>query len=139
MLTSMARIASVLFIALVALAGRVWAVQTAEPRAFGYTVGDVLERRVLVDRDRDGTVDPASLPRTGRSGRWFQLREAVLLPDGVRLRYQIVNTPLQPDRENLPSLRLRVFGPHGRARQADIGPFTVALAPVAQLGANDVI
>jgi len=137
----MVRIASLLAIALVALAGRAWplSVQTIEPRPFGYTVGDVLERRVLVDRAQDGTVDPASLPRPGRSSRWFQLREAASGPDGVRLRYQIVNTPLQPERENLPSLRLRVIGPDGRARQADIGPFTVALAPVAQFGPNDVI
>src|SRR6266850_1120684 len=45
--------------------------QTIEPRAFGYTVGDVLQRRVVLDPNRDGTLDPASLPHPGRSGRWF--------------------------------------------------------------------
>jgi mxaA protein len=128
-------------VALFALANSTVALQldTVEPRPFGYTVGDVLERTLRVDRTRDGTVDPASLPKPGRVGRWFQLRAVTPLPDGVRLAYQIVNTPPQPDRENLPSLRVRVIGPDGRARDADIGPFTVAMAPVAQFGSYDAI
>src|SRR5207253_4910658 len=126
---------------LVALAGssRVLALGTVEPRPFGYTVGDVLERRLLVDPNRDGTLDPASLPRPGRTGRWFQLSAVTPLPDGARLTYQIVNMPPQADQENLPSLRVRVIGPDGRPRDADIGPFTVAMAPVARFGSDDVI
>ncbi len=127
--------------ALLALANSVAAVQleTIEPRPFGYTVGDVLERTLRVDRTRDGTLDPASLPKPGRIGRWFQLRAVTPLPDGVRLAYQIVNSPTQPGRENLPSLRVRVIGPDGRARNADIGPFTVAMTPVAHFASDDVI
>jgi len=126
---------------LVALAGssRVLALETVEPRPFGYTVGDVLERRLLVDPNRDGTLDPAGLPRPGRTGRWFQLSAVTPLPDGARLTYQIVNMPPQADQENLPSLRVRVIGPDGRPRDADIGPFTVAMAPVARFGSDDVI
>lgn len=143
MRTFMARIAprALLAAALAPLAGAAWAlsVETAEPRSFGYTVGDVLERRLLVDRARDGTVDPASLPRPGRYGRWFQLREAAFVPDGVRLAYQIVNVPLQPQQENLPSLRVRVIAPDGHTQEADVGPFTVAMTPVAHFGPDDVI
>jgi mxaA protein len=128
-------------IALTALASstRALLLETVEPRPFGYTVGDVLERTLRVDRTRDGTLDPASLPKPGRIGRWFQLRAVIPLPDGVRLDYQIVNMPPQPDRENLPSLRVRVIGPDGRARDADIGPFTVAMTPVAHFDSNDAI
>jgi mxaA protein len=115
------------------------ALETVEPRPFGYTVGDVLERTLRVDRTRDGTLDPASLPKPGRIGRWFQLRAVIPLPDGVRLDYQIVNMPPQPDRENLPSLRVRVIGPDGRARDADIGPFTVAMTPVAHFESDEAI
>jgi mxaA protein len=112
---------------------------TIEPRPFGYTVGDVLERRLLVDRTRDGMVDPTSLPKPGRSGRWFQLRQVKPTPDGVRLDYQLVNVPPQPDLENLPSLTVRVIGPDGRARDGQIGPYTVAMAPVVHVGPNEVI
>lgn len=118
---------------------RALVLQTVEPRAFGYTVGDVLERRVLVDRARDGVVDRASLPKPGRSGRWFQLREVTALPDGLRLAYQIVNAPPQPDRENLPALGLRVIGPDGQPRDAEIAPFTVTMTPVVHFGPYDVI
>jgi len=113
--------------------------QTVEPRAFGYTVGDLVQRRIVLDPDREGTLDPASLPRPGRSGRWFQLRAVAPAPDGVRLVYQIVNTPEQPDRENLPSVSLRVVSRDGRAQPADIGPFTLAMTPVLQLGPYDKV
>jgi mxaA protein len=115
------------------------ALQSVEPRAFGYTVGDVLERRVLVDRIRDGTLDPASLPRPGRAGRWFQLRAVTPAPDGVRLLYQLVNAPLQPEQENLPSLALRLIRPDGRVQDAAIGPFTVATAPLMPFGPYDTV
>jgi mxaA protein len=118
-----------------------WALplQTVEPRPFGYTVGDVLERRLLVDPVQDGKVDPASLPRPGRFGRWFQLRTVTSGPDGVRLVYQIVNAPAEPEMENLPSLSVSVSGPDGRARQALVGPFTVTMTPVVHLGPSEVI
>jgi len=137
----MAKIARSAFTALTWLPALAHALplDTIEPRPFGYTVGDVLERRLVVDPIRDGKLDPASLPRPGRYGRWFQLRAVTPLPDGVRLDYQIVNEPPQPDQENLPSLNVRVIGPDGRARDAAIGPFTVAMAPVAHFGPNDII
>jgi mxaA protein len=113
--------------------------ETIEPRPFGYTVGDVVQRRLLVDRSRDGTLDPASLPRPGRYGRWFQLREVTPLPDGVRLAYQIVNAPPEPQTENLPSFRVRVIGTDGRARDADIGPYAVAMTPVVHFGSNEIV
>jgi len=128
-----------LVLVLAAAAARPLSLETVEPRPFGYTVGDLLERRLLLDPARDGNLDPASLPKPGRSGRWFQLRAVTPLPDGARLAYQIVNTPLQPDQENLPSLELRVIGADGRARDAAIGPFTVTLMPVIHMGAYDVV
>ena len=117
------------------------AVQTVEPRAFGYTVGDLLQRRIQVDPSLEGRIDAASLPRPGRAGRWFALRTVAPDADGaeVVLGYQLVNSPEQPVRENLPSLRVQVIGPDGRSRPADIGPFTVAIAPVAPLEASDTI
>ena len=115
------------------------AVETVEPRSFGYTVGDVLERRIEVDPQRDGTVDASSLPHPGRHGRWFALRAVLSDPAGVVLRYQIVNSPDQPQLENLPSMSFRLHGADGRVRDADIGPFTVGMAPVALFGPYDSI
>ncbi len=113
--------------------------KTVEPRAFGYTVGDMLQRRILLDSSRDGTLDPASLPRPGRSGRWFQLLEVATAPGAITLIYQIVNTPEQPDRENLPQIDLRVIAKDGRVQQASIGPFPVAMTPVAHFGPYDLV
>jgi len=127
--------------ALLPLAGAACAIslQTVEPRAFGYTVGDLLQRRVMLDPGRDGTLDPASLPHPGRSGRWFQLREVAAGPDQVTLVYQIVNMPEQPDRENLPAFSLRLVSRDGRMQEAGIGPFTVAMTPVSHFGPYEKI
>lgn len=129
-----ARTAALVFalaLALVQAARTARAADTVEPRPFGYTVGDVLERRILIDPQRDGTLDASSLPKPGRFGRWFALRAALAQPDGVRLVYQIVDSPGAAQRENLPSLRLQVDGRDGRPHPVDVGPFTVSLAPVA--------
>ncbi len=126
-------------VALLAAASGAGAVQTIEPRAFGYTVGDALERRIRVDPVEEGVLDAASLPRPGRTGRWFALRAVALESGGARLTYQIVNTPVAPAQENLPALRVQVIGPAGGAHAADIGPFTVAMFPVALLGPYDSI
>jgi mxaA protein len=115
------------------------AVGTLEPRAFGYTVGDMLERRIQVDPAREGRIEMASLPKPGRAGRWFALREVAPADDGIRLRYQIVNTPAQPALENLPSVSFRIVGADGQARSGDIGPYTVAMAPVALFGPDEAI
>jgi mxaA protein len=113
------------------------AADTIEPRAFGYTVGDVLERRIVVDAAREGRIDVTSLPKPGRVGRWFALRAAQVQPDGARLVYQILSSPEQPASENLPSLRLQAIAADGRPRPIDIGPFTVSMAPVALFGPYD--
>src|SRR5690348_12904464 len=65
-----------------------------EPRAFGYTVGDVVSRRIAL-RIPDGLkLDPDSLPRAGARGRAVELQRVVLhkslagVPEALQLDYQ---------------------------------------------------
>src|SRR5258708_34252713 len=51
----------------------------------------------------------------------------------------MANVPLQPQQENLPSLRVRLIAPDGHTQEADVGPFPVAMAPAAHFGPDDVI
>ncbi|WP_395695057.1 hypothetical protein, partial [Piscinibacter sp.] len=49
-------------------------VEASEPRAFGYQVGDHLQRRVVVQVPAGWTLDEASLPKPGGRGLALELR-----------------------------------------------------------------
>ncbi len=104
---------------------------TVEPRAFGYLIGDVVERRVLL-ADQPGTLDASSLPVPGRVGRWLALREAKIDAGTLVLRYQIVNAPDELTRLSLPVVRLRFSLPNGAADEAVLGTRALTLAPLTQ-------
>lgn len=113
-------------------------VRVEDPRAFGYQVGDVLTRRIVIDVPRRLKLDESSLPTTGRVGQSFELREVehrqqpgwtgrrhVLL-----LRYQVFRAVAQPRVLDLPAFVLRFKGePRGEEWRVDYAP--IGLAPIA--------
>ncbi|HEV7835071.1 MAG TPA: calcium incorporation protein MxaA [Caballeronia sp.] len=81
-----------------------------QPRAFGYTVGDVLSQRILLPLGDDGG-SPAATPSTGRIGIWFERRHPRIETDAQGRRwmvidYQIVNAPQSLTTISLPALTL---------------------------------
>jgi mxaA protein len=81
-----------------------------QPRAFGYTVGDVLSQRILLPSGNDSSSDAAT-PSTGRIGIWFERRHPRIEPDGegrqwMVIDYQIVNAPQTLTTISLPALTL---------------------------------
>lgn len=114
------------------------AVRIEEPRAFGYQVGDVLTRRIVIDVPRRLKLDETSLPVPGRVGQSFELRavEHSRRPgwNGHRhvllLRYQVFRAVEQPRVLDLPSFVLRFGGqPRGEEWRIDYAP--VGVAPIA--------
>lgn len=101
--------------------------RTIEPRAFGYSVGDVLQRRVLLDLPAGWTLDLASLPQTRRPGQALELRAARLDGGELRLDYQVFLAPTEVRTLEMPPLQLRLAGPAGeRFLRVDAWPVTVA-------------
>lgn len=109
-----------------------------EPRAFGYTVGDVVSRRIAL-RVPDGlSLDPGSLPRAGARGRALELQRVVLhkslggAPEALQLDYQIFLAPREVRVLEMPPIELRFDGlPRPQTLRIDAWPVTVApLAPV---------
>lgn len=109
---------------------------TEEPRAFGYQVGDVMQRRITVEVPDGLALDENSLPRPGARGTALELR-ALRRSAGaqrldIELDYQVFLSPAAVRTLELPSLTLRYEGtPRAQEVRIDSWPVTVApLAPV---------
>jgi len=113
---------------------------TEEPRAFGYQVGDIVQRRITVEVPDGLVLDENSLPRPGARGRALELRalrrhasrggDAQHLQ--LELEYQVFLSPSAVRTLELPSLTLRYEGtPRAQDLRVDAWPVTVApLVPV---------
>ena len=109
---------------------------TEEPRAFGYQVGDVVQRRITVEVPDGLVLDENSLPRPGARGTALELRALRKTASAQRLQieldYQVFLSPAAVRTLELPSLTLRYDGaPRTQEMRIDSWPITVApLVPV---------
>ena len=110
----------------------------SEPRAFGYTVGDMVSRRIALEVPAGLTLAEDSLPRVGGRGKALELRRVELhrsitgVPDELRLDYQVFLAPREVRVLEMPPIELRFEGtPRTQTLRVDAWPVTVApLAPV---------
>jgi mxaA protein len=109
---------------------------TEEPRAFGYQVGDIVQRRIAVEVPAGLVLDENSLPRPGARGTALELR-ALRRSAGaqrmqIELDYQVFLSPAEVRTLELPALTLRYDGvPRPQELRIDSWPVTVApLVPV---------
>ena len=122
------------------------AVQVSEPRAYGYVVGDVIERQARLQLPPGARIAAASLPRRGRVDSWLEQRDVVLrvTNDGAELKlvYQVVNAPRQVATIELPALTLALEGAPQRSIDVDAWPITVsAMTPqyvIARAGLDEL-
>lgn len=109
-----------------------------EPRAFGYTVGDTVSRRIELAVPAGLTLDQGSLPRAGARGRALELQRVVLHKsfsgalEALQLDYQLFIAPSEVRVLEMPSIELRFDGlPRPQTLRIDAWPVTVApLAPI---------
>lgn len=139
----MQRVFSALFLIVLmpfAAIAQVRAVHTLEPRAFGYFLGDTLERTVEIETGPDDEIVPASLPRTGPSNYWLELRAIAQTSeqrgDGrlhtLKLTYQTFYAPIDPRKQTIPQIELTIRGPAGN--QPTIVPeFTFLMSPLREI------
>jgi len=105
----------------------------AEPRAFGYTVGDVFQRHVTLTVPPGMVLDLDSLPRTHVPGQALELRSAQWLrSDELVLEYQVFLSPPAVRTLEVPPMKLKFNGPAGEHfLRIDAWPVTVSpLVPV---------
>lgn len=113
--------------------------EASEPRAYGYQVGDALQRRVVVHVPAGWTLDEGSLPKPGGRGLALELREVrqtrAQTASGQRLEltlgYQVFLAPAAPRTVEIAAHRLR-FEVAGRVEEALIEAWPVTIAPLVQ-------
>ena len=113
---------------------------TREPRAFGYQVGDVVSRSVVIHAPAGLVLDETSVPKPGARGKALELRHVAQRsagePGGQRieltLAYQVFLSPPQVRTLEMPSLTLHFRGaPRDQDLRIEAWPLTVApLVPV---------
>lgn len=112
-------------------------IQVTEPRAFGYTVGDVVQRRITIELPADLEVDEASWPDSRQRGRAIELRRLSrhpsLWPSTRRqewtLEYQVLGSAVDVRTLELPPITLRFVsrtGGPGTTSRIDAWPVTVS-------------
>jgi mxaA protein len=115
-------------------------VRTLEPRAYGYVVGDLIERQVQLQLPAGQRLDEQTLPRPGRVGPWFELVQARLSGTPQQpgaalqldLRYQLMNAPPNVRTLALPALRLGLLSAAASAvpQVLEVPDWPVSAAPI---------
>lgn len=110
---------------------------TVEPRAFGYHVGDLVERDVIVHVPDGFVLDDASLPRPGARGKLLEL-QAVSRSDSseaggtrlaLHLRYQVFIAPPEVRTLEIAPFSLSFKG-DGREQTLRVDAWPVTVSPL---------
>jgi mxaA protein len=123
-----------------ALAARPPSLSVAEPRAYGYFLGDVIAREVALRLDAGQELDTASLPRPGPLNYWLELSKADLATDRegdgtlyrLSLLYQTFYAPLDPRKLSIPGFKLKIKGAQGDGEVA-VPRFSFITSPIREL------
>jgi mxaA protein len=123
-----------------AAAAEVRGVYTIEPRAFGYFLGDTFARTVEIETGAEDEIVPSSLPRSGASTYWLELRAIAHSSeprgDGrlhrLTLTYQTFYAPIDPRKVTVPATEIAVRGPAG-TETATIPSFTLITSPLREI------
>lgn len=114
-----------------------WQVNIDEPRPYGYTVGDVVSRQVVVAVPAGYTLDDATLPTAGRRGVPIELRRLTrhLRRDGagsqlaLTMEYQVFIAPREVRTFELPPFVLGFKGPP-RSQDVRIEAWPLTVSPL---------
>lgn len=110
---------------------------TIEPRAFGYHVGDIVEREVIVHAPRGFVLDEASLPRPGARGKALELQAVLRHTESesggtrheLKLRYQVFMSPTEVRTLEIAPFSLSFKG-DGRDQGVRVEAWPVTVSPL---------
>jgi mxaA protein len=132
-----ALLAAVLLLAASTAPAQSITIRPIPPRPFGYSVGDRVERTVLVEAPSNWVLVEDWLRGAVRRTVWFELAHAQVIHTTagattrheLHLVYQLLNSPAEPTVLLLPRLALRFEG-DGTPVERDVPPAQVFAAPL---------
>jgi mxaA protein len=134
---------AVLMAVLAVAHGQGVSVEASEPRAFGYQIGDTVQRHVTVHASAGWQLDEHSLPQAGARGGSLELRHVAATShaegDGrrheIELQYQVFVSPTAVRTFEMPPFRLRFTGPQ-RSEDVRVDAWPVTVAPLVPVDAS---
>lgn len=113
-------------------------IEASEPRAYGYQVGDLVQRDVRLFVPSGWRLDDTSVPRPGGRGQALELRQVDLrsqrdhagLRYELKLVYQVFLSPASVRTLEIAAIRLRFEG-EGRIEEQLVEAWPVTVAPLA--------
>lgn len=123
-----------------ALAARAAEVAVEEPRAFGYFLGDVIRREVILTAAPGTQLDTATLPQPGPVNYWLDLKSVDLAQSEragtaefrIALAYQTFYSALDPRRLTIPGFTLKLTH-DGGSEEAEVPEFAFVASPLREL------
>jgi mxaA protein len=111
--------------------------EASEPRAYGYRVGDVVQRQITLHAPHGWRLIEDSLPRPGARGGAIELRSVALQTHNVAggqrhelaLEYQVFFAPRELRTLEIAPLRLRLTHP-SRSEELRVEAWPVTVAPL---------
>lgn len=115
-------------------------VRALDPRAFGYFLGDIFERRFEVDTDPGDELTEASLPHPGPLTYWLELKSVAVgrawAGDVTRhtltLSYQNFYVPIDPRKLEIPPVTI-AFKSGEAPYNVTLPPFTFIVSPIREI------
>lgn len=116
-------------------------VSVADPRAFGYFLGDVVKREIMVETRGGTQLKVAALPRPGPQQYWLDLvdvrHETKAAGSGtlhhLTLSYQIFYSALEPKRVTIPKTTLFFSAPESGAATTPPPPQVTRVVPALEV------
>lgn len=139
MVRALSLLALAVFSATAALA-EVQGVRSYEPRAYGYFIGDTIERSFEIETATDDTLQMSTLPRPGAVNYWLELRDVDVRTTSrsgasvhsIKLTYQSFYAALDPRKLTIPALAVSVASRSGTER-ATLPAFTFVTSPIREI------
>lgn len=111
---------------------------TVEPKQFGYVLGDVFERRIILETPKKYLQDQRDgLVKIERINNWFSITKAEIVESEkskqqIKISYQVVNVPDKPKMVEVPPIELLLMDNEDKIK-LKIPEVLLTVAPVTPL------